>query len=171
MSCMAWAIDYQLVIDFTDGTEVTFALSRQPVLSFADQNLCVSVEGESSQFELADVANFHFKEDPSAIRSPRTDNDLRIVWQGEDVIVIPLAASDTQIRLYGLVSMWTRTVRSFHFQVFPRASICSISTIEPSKSTANEETYTIGFVRPFMHISYRNSSGDYGFRDEGQHRS
>ncbi len=102
MSCMAWAIDYQLVIDFTDGTEVTFALSRQPVLSFADQNLCVSVEGESSQFELADVANFHFKEDPSAIRSPHTDNDLRIVWQGEDVIVIPLAASDTQIRLYGL---------------------------------------------------------------------
>ena len=102
MSCMAWAIDYQLVIDFTDGTEVTFALSRQPVLSFADQNLCVSVEGEMSEYQLADVVNFHFTEAPASIHALREEEDFRMIWQSDDLIVVFHASPEARVLLYGV---------------------------------------------------------------------
>jgi len=102
MSSIVWAKDYLLVIDFTDGTDISFALAKKPVLSFADQRLCISVEDQKSEFELPDVVNFHFMEDPSAIRSPRVDEDFIISWQDEDLIVISNATPDTRIRLYGI---------------------------------------------------------------------
>ena len=102
MSSMLWAKDYLLVIDFTDGTDMSFALAKKPVLTFADQRLCISVENQNSEFELSDVVNFHFKEDPSAIRSPRVDENFIILWQGEDLIVISNTTPDTRIRLYGI---------------------------------------------------------------------
>lgn len=102
MSSMVWAKDYLLVIDFTDGTDISFALAKKPVLTFADQRLCISVEDQNSEFELSDVVNFHFKEDPSAIRSPRLDEDFIISWQGDDLIVISNINSDIRIHLYGI---------------------------------------------------------------------
>jgi hypothetical protein len=102
MSGMLWAKDYLLVIDFTDGTDISFALAKKPVLTFADQRLCISVEDQNSEFELSDVLNFHFKEDPSAIRSPRVDEDFIISWRGEDLIVISNATPGIRIRLYGI---------------------------------------------------------------------
>lgn len=102
LSSMIWAKNYLLVIDFSDGTNISFALAKQPVLTFADKRLCVSVEGQKSEFELSDVVNFHFKEDPSDIRSPCIDNDYTISWQGDDLIVISKVAPNSQIRLYGI---------------------------------------------------------------------
>ena len=102
LSSMIWAKNYLLVIDFSDGTNISFALAKQPVLTFADNRLCVSVEGQKSEFELSDVLNFHFKEDPSDIRYPRIDSDYTISWQGDDLIVISNVASDAVIRLYGI---------------------------------------------------------------------
>ena len=99
---MIWAKDYLLVIDFTDGTNMSFALAKQPVLTFADKSLCVSMDGQKSEFELSDVLNFHFKEDPSDIRSPRVDNDFTISWQGDDFLVISHVSPSTKIRLYGI---------------------------------------------------------------------
>lgn len=90
------------MIDFTDGTEMTFALAKQPVITFADQIIRVKVGSRSSEFEMSDVVNFHFKEDPSDIRSPRLGEDFEISWQGEDLIVISNATPDTLIRLYGI---------------------------------------------------------------------
>ena len=102
LSSMIWAKNYLLVIDFSDGTNISFALAKQPVLTFSDNRLCVSVEGQKSEFELSDVLNFHFKEDPSDIRYPRIDSDYTISWQGDDLIVISNVASDAVIRLYGI---------------------------------------------------------------------
>lgn len=90
------------MIDFTDGTEMTFALAKQPVITFADQIIRVKVGSRSSEFVMSDVVNFHFKEDPSDIRSPRLGEDFEISWQGEDLIVISNATPDTLIRLYGI---------------------------------------------------------------------
>ena len=121
ISCVVtWAKDYLLAIDFIDGTEITIALSKRPVVSFANQNLCISVDGETTEFELANVSNFHFKEEASAIRSLSSDNDLRIVWKGEDLIAIPHAASDTQIHLYGIDGTFYRNrvfAHEDHFEV------------------------------------------------------
>lgn len=102
LSSMLWAKDYLLVIDFTDGSEMTFALAKQPVISFSDQIIRIKVGSRSSEFEMSDVANFHFKEDPSDIRSPRMDEDFKLSWQGEDLIVISKATPDTRIRLLGI---------------------------------------------------------------------
>lgn len=102
LSSMLWAKDYLLVIDFTDGTEMTFALAKQPVITFADQIIRVKVGSRSSEFEMSDVVNFHFKEDPSDIRSPRLGEDFDLSWQGEDLMVISNATPDTIIRLYGV---------------------------------------------------------------------
>lgn len=99
---MLWAKDYLLVIDFTDGTDISFELAKKPILTFADQRLCITMENQDSEFELSDVVNFHFKEDPSAIRSPRLDNEYTVHWQGDDLIVISNVASNTQVRLYGI---------------------------------------------------------------------
>lgn len=102
LSSMLWAKDYLLVIDFTDGSEMTFALAKQPVITFADHLIRVKVGSRSSEFELSDVTNFHFKEDPSNILSPRMDEDFKLSWQGEDLIVISNATPDAVIRLYGI---------------------------------------------------------------------
>ena len=102
LSSMLWAKDYLLVIDFTDGTEMTFALAKQPVITFSNQTISVKVGSRLSEFEMSDVANFHFKEDPSDIRSPRIGEDFELSWQGEDLIVISNATSETNIRLYGV---------------------------------------------------------------------
>ena len=102
LSSMIWAKNYLLVIDFSDGSNISFALAKQPVLTFADNRLCVSVEGQKSEFELSDVLNFHFKEDPSDIRSPRVDNNYTISWHRDDLIVISNVSSDAVIRLYGI---------------------------------------------------------------------
>lgn len=102
LSSMLWAKDYLLVIDFSDGTEMTFALAKQPVITFADHIIRVKVGSRSSEFEMSDVVNFHFKEDPSDIRSPRIGEDVELSWQGEDLMVISNATPDTIIRLYGV---------------------------------------------------------------------
>ncbi len=102
VSSMVWAKDYLLVIDFTDGTNMSFALAKKPIITFADQRIRVSVGSRSSEFEISDVVNFHFKEDPSDIRSPRVDNEYTIIWQGDDQIVVSNATPDTLIRLYGI---------------------------------------------------------------------
>ncbi|MBO4754743.1 MAG: hypothetical protein J5543_09125 [Bacteroidales bacterium] len=102
MSSMVWAKDYLLVIDFTDGTDMTFALSTRPVLTFAEQNLIISAEGQKTEIEMVNVANFHFKEGLSDIRSPRMDEDLAIVWQEDDQIVITNVSPGTIVRLYGI---------------------------------------------------------------------
>lgn len=102
MSSMLWAKDYLLVIDFTDGTDMSIALSKKPVLSFAEQNLCLRAEGMASEFELSNVVRFYFKEHSSDIRSPHAADDYIILWQGEDLIVISNAASNTQVCLYGI---------------------------------------------------------------------
>lgn len=102
LSSMIWAKNYLLVIDFSDGTNISFALAKQPVLTFSDNRLCVSVEDQKSEFELSDVVNFHFKEDPSDIRSPRVDNDYTIRWQGDDLIVISNGGRFAMVHLYGL---------------------------------------------------------------------
>jgi len=101
VNSMLWAKENLLVIDFTDGTEVTFALAKQPVISFAEQRLLVSVEGEMSEFELADVANFHFREELSDIRSVSAENEYHIVWAGNDCILI-FAAPTVRASLYGI---------------------------------------------------------------------
>jgi len=102
VSSIVWAKDYLLVIDFTDGTDMSFALTKKPIITFADQRIRVIVGSRSSEFEISDVVNFHFKEEPSDIRSPRVDDEYTIIWQGDDQIVISNATPDTQIRLYGI---------------------------------------------------------------------
>ncbi len=102
LSSMIWAKNYLLVIDFSDGTNISFALAKQPVLTFVDNRLCVSVEGQKSEFELSDVLNFHFKEDPSDIRSPRVDNDYTISWHRDDLIVISNGGRSAMDQLYGI---------------------------------------------------------------------
>lgn len=102
VSCWMWANDYLMVIDFTDGTEVSIGLSKHPVLSFADQRLCVSVEGELSEFELADVVNFHFTEAPASIHALREEEDFRMIWQSDDLIVVFHASPEARVLLYGV---------------------------------------------------------------------
>ena len=102
MSSMMWAKDYLLVIDFIDGTDMSFALSTRPMLSFAEQKIIVSAEGQKTEIELVNVANFHFKEDVSDIRSPHVDDEYTIVWQGDDQIVISNIKAGTMVRLYGI---------------------------------------------------------------------
>ena len=102
VSCWMWANDYLMVIDFTDGTEVSIGLSKHPVLSFADQRLCVSVEGEKSEYELADVVNFHFAEAPTSIHTLREEEDFRMVWQSDDLIVVFHASPEARVLLYGV---------------------------------------------------------------------
>ncbi len=102
LSSIVWARDHLLVVDFTDGSEMTFALAKQPVITFADQIIRIKVGSQSSEFEMSDVVNFHFKEDPSDIRSPRMGEDFTISWHGEDLIVISNATPVAIIRLYGI---------------------------------------------------------------------
>ena len=99
---MLWAKEFLLVIDFTDGTEMTVALAKLPVITFSNQTIRVKVGSRLSEFEMSDVANFHFKEDPSDIRLPIVDEDIKLSWQSKDLIVISNAAPDTAIRLYGI---------------------------------------------------------------------
>ena len=97
--------DILLVIAFTDGTEIKFALAQQPVITIAGQTIHVKVGSRSSDLEMSDVVNFHFKEDVSDNLSLHIDEDFTISWQGEDLIVITNATPDAVIRLYGLNGM------------------------------------------------------------------
>ena len=54
-----------------------------------------------SEFELADVANFHFREELSDIRSVSAENEYHIVWAGNDCILI-FAAPTVRASLYGI---------------------------------------------------------------------
>ena len=125
MSSMLWAKDYLLVIDFTDGTDMSFALAKKPILTFADQRIRVSVGSRSSEFEISDVVNFHFKEDPSDIHSPRVDDEYTIFWQGDDHIVISNATADTKILLYGIDG----TFYPSHINVNGENLVVSLSTL------------------------------------------
>lgn len=102
VSCWMWANDYLMVIDFTDGSEVSIGLSKHPMLTFADQRLCVSVEGEMSEYELADVVNFHFTEAPASIHALREEEDFRMVWQSDDLIVVFHTSPEARVLLYGV---------------------------------------------------------------------
>lgn len=102
VSSLVWAGDYQLVIDFVDGGEATFSLSKLPVLTFADQRLCVSMGDQKSEFELLDVENYHFTADSSGTTSLRKNEDFSIIWRGENLIVIAQDAADISILLYGI---------------------------------------------------------------------
>lgn len=102
MSCLMRASDYLMVIDFADGSEVTIGLSKHPVLTFVEQKLCVSAEDEKSEFELADVVNFRFAEDPAALPALREEDDFHMVWQSDDFIVISHVPADARVLLYGM---------------------------------------------------------------------
>lgn len=102
VSCWMWANDYLMVIDFTDGSEVSIGLSKHPMLTFTDQRLCVSVEGEMSEYELADVVNFHFADASASIHTLREEEDFRMVWQSDDLIVVFHASPDARVLFYGV---------------------------------------------------------------------
>ena len=102
VSSLVWAGDYQLVIDFIDGGEATFSLSKLPVLTFTDQRLCVSMGDQKSEFELLDVENYHFTADSSGTTSLRKDDDFSIIWRGENLIVKANEADEISILLYGI---------------------------------------------------------------------
>ena len=93
---------YLLVIEFIDGTNVSFSLSKKPLLTFADHKLCVSVEGQMSEFELSDVENFHFVEETSGINTPKSDDDITIIWQGDDRVIISGADLSPKVCLYDI---------------------------------------------------------------------
>ncbi len=120
VSCRIWATDYLMVIDFADGSEMNIGLSKHPVLTFVEQKLCVSAEDEKSEFELADVVNFHFAEDPAALPALHEEDDFHMVWQSDDLIVISHVSSDTRVLLYGMDgTSYTNRVnaRDSHFEV------------------------------------------------------
>ena len=102
VSCWMWANDYLMVIDFTDGSEVSIGLSKHPMLTFTDQRLCVSVEGEMSEYELADVVNFHFADASASIHTLREEEDFRMVWQSNDLIVVFHTSPEARVFLYGV---------------------------------------------------------------------
>ena len=102
VSCRIWATDYLMVIDFADGSEVTIGLSKHPVLTFVEQKLCVSAEDEKSEFELADVVNFHFADASASIHTLREEEDFRMVWQSDDRIVVFHASPEARVFLYGV---------------------------------------------------------------------
>ncbi len=102
ISSLIWAKDYLLVVEFTDGTDMSFALSKQPVLSFADKRVSVSMEGRNSLIEISDIENFHFEEKSSDILSPHADDDYTIIWQGEDLVVISNVKIGLSVHLYSV---------------------------------------------------------------------
>ena len=106
VSCWMWANDYLMVIDFTDGSEVSIGLSKHPKLTFTDQRLCVSVEGEMSEYELADVVNFHFADASASIHTLREEEDFRMFWQSNDLIVVLHTSPDARVLLYGVDGMF-----------------------------------------------------------------
>lgn len=97
---------YLLVIEFIDGTNASFSLSKKPLLTFADHKLCVSVEGQMSVFELSDVENFHFVEETSGINTPKSEDDITIIWQGDDRVIISGADLSPKVCLYDIESKY-----------------------------------------------------------------
>lgn len=95
-----------LVIDFTDGTHTSFQLADRPELTFgypyAVHSLIVTAPDGQSIFELADVDSFHFEDNPMRIVTPSDDGDFDIVWQDDNIVVVPRKSGSCPIRLYSV---------------------------------------------------------------------
>ncbi len=90
-----------LVVKQTDGSLSEFSLAKEPVMTFKDQKLLISVGESSSEFEIGEVERFYFLD--SSINSvEQLDNSLSFDLCGRDMIVIKNAEKGQIVRLIGI---------------------------------------------------------------------
>ena len=93
------AADKLLVIEAVDGGKTVFALSAYPELSFSGQTMLLNVGTQSHSFEIANVAQYYFENDVTAIDGLESVK-LRLRYTGSDKVIVEGISADADVRLY-----------------------------------------------------------------------
>ena len=95
----ASATDKLLVIETADGSKTVFALSANPELTFNGQTMLLNVGAQSHSFEIANVAQYYFENDVTAIDGLQSVK-MRLRYNGSDKVVVEGISADADVRLY-----------------------------------------------------------------------
>ena len=95
----AYATDKLLVIETADGSKTVFALSANPELTFSGQTMLLSVGAKSHSFEIANVAQYYFENDVTAIGELESVK-LRLRYTGSDKVVVEGISQNANVKLY-----------------------------------------------------------------------
>ena len=88
-----------LVIETTDGSKAVFSLSANPELTFSGQTMLLNVGAQSHSFEIANVAQYYFENDASAIDEMESVK-MRLRYTGSDKVVIEGISQNANVKLY-----------------------------------------------------------------------
>ena len=97
----ASATDKLLVIETADGSKTVFALSANPELTFSGQTMLLNVGAQSHSFEIADVAQYYFEDDVTAIDKLGAVK-LRLRHAGNNKIIVEGLSPTSDVRLYSV---------------------------------------------------------------------
>lgn len=95
------ATDRLLVVWTTGGEKVSFALSANPQITFSNQTLCIKTDSQSQNFEIAQVAQYYFEDNATAIAKPQF-GELRISQTGNEQITVEGLQPSAAVRLYAV---------------------------------------------------------------------
>lgn len=95
----ASAVDKLLVVETADGSKTVFALSANPELTFSGQTMLLNVGAQSHSFEIANVAQYYFEDDVTAIDRLETVR-LRLRYTDSSKVIIEDISPHADVRLY-----------------------------------------------------------------------
>ena len=95
----ASAADKLLVIETTDGTKTVFSLSANPELTFSGLTMLLNVGAQSHSFEIADVAQYYFESDVTAIDGLESVK-LRLRYTGSDKVIVEGSSPNADVRIF-----------------------------------------------------------------------
>lgn len=90
-----------LIVETTDGEKTAFVLAQSPVMTFSQNTLGIIIEDETTSFSFDAVKQYYFADAATGIDVVKGDVDLKITYQGEDLLVVEGMDEKDRIDVYG----------------------------------------------------------------------
>ena len=121
LSAMAQEIHTHLVVWAKDGTQVAYALTEQPVITFSETDLLIKTNLVEVNYPLAQMARFSYEKrnETTGLRDLKTD-ELICAFVGES-LVFPYLEKNSIVTFYTPVGqvLFSRTITSAGEYAFP----------------------------------------------------
>lgn len=91
-----------LIVETTNGEKTAFVLAQSPIVTFSEKVLKIMVENEFTSFSLDVVKQYYFADAATGIDVVKGNIDLRITYQGDNLLVVDGLDEKEHIDIYDM---------------------------------------------------------------------
>lgn len=101
--------EHALVVNYHDGTKISYLLSSRPHISYTKQNVVISANDTELSVSRTEVRSLAFEECAAGIVAPSSSTDCPTFSVEGDVLRVSGLASGSIVNVYGLDGCLLRT--------------------------------------------------------------